>query len=134
MKRSKRLALGCLLALACTVAGCFSSNPADIQAFVKPYEVDVTSEDYILQPPDEIELHCTQVPEIHLQRQRIRPDGKVSFEALGEIDVAGKSPREVADLVEKEVEKLYTLPGDHPVDVVVAEREKTRGIVTAQQI
>ena len=74
----------------------------------------------MLQPPDEIELHCSQVPEIHLERQRIRPDGKVSFEALGEIDVAGKSPKEVAALIEKEVEKLYTLPGDHPVDVRIA--------------
>ncbi|MBN2131523.1 MAG: polysaccharide biosynthesis/export family protein [Sedimentisphaerales bacterium] len=120
MKMLRQFALGCLLVAVCCVAGCFSSDPANIQAFVKPYEVDVTSEDYILQPPDEIEIHCSQVPEIHLRRQWIRPDGKVSFEALGEIEVAGKTPGEVASLIEKEVEKLYTLPGDHPVDVHIS--------------
>jgi len=120
VKLLKQFALGCLLAAVCSLAGCYSSNPEDIQAFVKPYEVDVTSEDYILQPPDEIEIHCSQVPEIHLRRQYIRPDGKISFEALGEIEVAGKTPGEVASLIQKEVEKLYTLPGDHPVDVHIS--------------
>ncbi|UCD51019.1 MAG: polysaccharide biosynthesis/export family protein [Phycisphaerales bacterium] len=102
------------------VAGCFSSNPEDIRAFVKPYEVDVTAENYVFQPPDEIEIHCSQVPEVHLQRQRIRPDGKISFEALGEIEVAGKTPKEVAAIVNEKVQDLYQLPGDNPVDVRVA--------------
>jgi len=120
VKPLKEFALGCLLVAVCSVAGCFSSNPEDIHAFVKPYEVDVTSEDYILQPPDEIEIHCSQVPEVHLQRQYIRPDGKISFEALGEIEVAGKTPSQVASLIQKEVGKLYTLPGNYPVDVRVS--------------
>lgn len=120
VNRPKRLGLGVLLASMGCIAGCFSANPADIQAFVKPYEVDVTAEHYILQPPDEIEIHCSQVPEIHLQRQQIRPDGKVSFEALGEIEVAGKTPADVATDIEKKVETLYTLPGPNPVDVRIA--------------
>ena len=80
----------------------------------------MTSEDYILQPPDEVEIHCSQVPEVHLQRQYIRPDGKISFEALGEIEVAGKTPSQVASLIQKEVGKLYTLPGNYPVDVRIS--------------
>lgn len=119
MKPLKKFALGCLLLSICGLAGCFSSNPQDIRAFVKPYEVDVTSESYILQPPDEVEVHCSQVPEVHLQRQQIRPDGRISFEALGEIEVAGKTPLEVASLIQDQVGKLYTIPGDHPVDVRV---------------
>jgi len=31
--------------------GCFSSNPRDIEAFIKPHEVIVTAERYLLQPP-----------------------------------------------------------------------------------
>jgi len=99
------------------LTGCFSSRREDIEAFLRPKEVDVTAESYVLQPPDGIEIHCSKVPEIHLQRQRIRPDGKVSFEALGEIDVAGKTPEEVAEVLEEKVTKLYTLPGDSPIDV-----------------
>jgi polysaccharide export outer membrane protein len=72
-----------------------------------------------VQPPDEIEIHCSQVAEVHMQRQRIRPDGKISFEVLGEIDVAGKTPTEIAAVIGERIKELYTLPGDHPVDVRV---------------
>jgi polysaccharide export outer membrane protein len=99
------------------IGGCFSSNPRDIEAFIKPHEVIVTAERYLLQPPDEIEIHCTKVPEIHLQRQRIRPDGKVGFEALGEFEAAGKTPEELANELQQKVIQLYTLVGDKPIEV-----------------
>ena len=101
------------------LSGCFSSNPEDIMAYRKPYEADVTALHYVLQPPDEVEIHCARVPEIDKQRQRIRPDGKISFEALGEIDVAGKTPAQVGAVLEGKVAGLYTLPGDKPIDVRV---------------
>jgi len=99
------------------LTGCFSSRPEDIEAFLRPRDANVTAESYVLQPPDGIEIYCSNVPEIHLQRQRIRPDGKVSFEALGEIEVAGKTPQQAADVLKKKVAELYTLPGDNPIDV-----------------
>jgi polysaccharide export outer membrane protein len=99
------------------LTGCFSSNPRDIEAFLKPYQVDVTAKRYVLQPPDEIEIHCSKIPEIHLQRQRIRPDGKVSFEALGEIVAAGKTPEEVANVLGQKAAQFYTLGGDSSVDL-----------------
>lgn len=107
------------LLIVASLTGCFSSRPEDIEAFLKPYQVQVTSDKYLLQPPDEIEVHCTRVPEIHLQRQRIRPDGKVSFEAFGEVEVAGRTPAEVADTLKQKAAQLYTLPGDSPIDVRV---------------
>ena len=105
--------------------GCLPSNPKDIEAFLKPYQVDVNATNYILHPPDEIEVRCTKVPEINLQRQIIRPDGKIAFEALGEIEVAGKTPAQVAALLHNKAKDLYNLPGQSPVDVrVVAFRSK----------
>jgi len=106
-----------LLVTAFTLTGCFSSNPADIQAFLKPHEAAVTAKSYALQPPDEIEIHCSKVPEIHLQRQQIRPDGKVSFEGLGEIEAAGKTPEQLTNDLKEKVATLYTLAGDKPIDV-----------------
>ena len=103
-----------------SLTGCFSSNPRDIEAFLKPYQVDVTAKRYVLQPPDEIEIHCSKVPELHLQRQRIRPDGKVSFEAMGEIEVAGKTPQEVANLLGQKVAQLYMLEGESSIDVRIS--------------
>jgi len=108
-----------LLTFLVSLAGCFSSNPADIQAFLKPAQVIVTAEDYILRPPDEIEIYCSKVAEVHTQRQQIRPDGKVSFEALGEIDAAGKTPKELADIIKEKIMLLYALTGDDPIDVRV---------------
>jgi len=88
------------------LTGCFSSNPKDIEAFSKPAKVLVTAENYILQPPDQIEIHCSKVPEIDLQLQQIRPDGRVSFEGVGEVQAAG-------------IMLLYALTGENPIDVRV---------------
>lgn len=110
-----------LLSVAISLTGCFSSNPRNIEAFLSPQEVDVTARSYALLPPDEIEIHCSQVPEIHLQKQRIRPDGRISFEGLGEIEVAGKTPEEVSKIVEQKASELYALPADHSVDVRIVE-------------
>jgi len=114
-----------LLLITIGLTGCFSSHPKNIEAFLKPLEVDVTAQSYALQPPDEIEIHCSKVPEIHLQRQRIRPDGMVSYEGLGEIEAAGKTPEQLADAVKEKATALYTLAGDKPIDVrIVVYRSK----------
>ncbi len=120
------------LALAATAGGCFSSNPQDIQAFTRPKAVDVTAQSYILQPPDEIEIQCSRVPEIHLQRQRIRPDGMVSFEKLGEIMAAGRTPKQLSDAITARVTSLYSLVGDKPIDVRVVVFESSFYYVLGQ--
>ena len=122
-KRASTAAI--LLLLTISLAGCFSSNPEDIKAFMMPHKVDVTTDTYIMQPPDEIEVHCSNVPEIELQRQQIRPDGRISFEAIGEIDAAGKTPAQIANILRGKVLELYQIEGNNPIDVrVVAFRSK----------
>ncbi len=100
-----------------SLSGCFSSNPKDIVAFSKPYEVDVTSDKYVLQPPDEIVVYCAKVPEIHDQKQKIRPDGKVSFEGIGELVAAGKTPQELANDLRMKVLDLYK--SEHVVEKAI---------------
>ena len=122
----KRVAIVVILSLiTISLTGCFSSHPKDIEAFLKPRQVNVTANTYVLQPPDEVQVYCSKVPEIHEQRHRIRPDGKLSFESLGEIDAAGKTPGEVSNLLRTKVLELYKLQGKQPVDVrIVAYRSK----------
>jgi protein involved in polysaccharide export with SLBB domain len=99
------------------LTGCFSSHPKDIEAFLKPRQANVTADKYVMQPPDEIEIHCAKIPELNMQRQRIRPDGKVSFENIGEFMAAGKTPAELAASMQKQISTLYTLVGDQPIEV-----------------
>jgi polysaccharide export outer membrane protein len=114
-----------LIAFVSMGAGCNYHKASDILAFYKPHQVYVTASDYKIVPPDEIVVHCTKVPEIHEQRQQVRQDGKVSFEIVGEIEVAGKTPMEAAQLIHDRVKDFYNLVGDYPIEVrVVDSRSK----------
>ncbi len=125
MKCSHTVIWTVLSLLTVSLTGCFSSSPKDIKAFLMPDKVDVSARNYILHPPDDIEIHCAAVPEIDMQSQQIRPDGKVSFEAVGEIYAAGKTPAQVANELRGKILELYQIEGDHPIDVrVVAFRSK----------
>ncbi|MBN1124251.1 MAG: polysaccharide biosynthesis/export family protein [Sedimentisphaerales bacterium] len=113
-----------------SVSGCFSSNPEDINVFLKPNEAVVTADTYILQPPDEMMIVSSKVPELAGSSMRIghtqviRPDGKISLESVGEIQVAGKTCRQVAELIAEQMKQFYKLETSYPVDVRVVNRSK----------
>lgn len=111
------MSLAVLVALC--LGGCFASNPKDMQAFLKPEKHPVSSPNYVLSPPDEVQLKCSKISELNDQKQIIRPDGKISFQGIGDIYVAGKTVEQVSDLVRQRVESLYNLPGLRPVDIQV---------------
>ena len=106
--------------LSVCLTGCFSSNPDDIRAFMMPHKVNTTLSTYILQPPDEIHILCSEVQAIHDQRQKIRPDGKISLEGVGELEAAGKTPKQLAEEIRLEVIEYYKLTNDDPVDVQIS--------------
>ena len=116
--------------LSVCLTGCFSANPEHLQYFTKPEAKDVTMDEYILQPPDQITVTSSKIPELKGTTQNvgltqiIRPDGKVSFESVGEIMVAGKTPKQVAEIISDKMVKLYKLPGEYPVDVRVVNNSK----------
>ncbi|HIJ67676.1 MAG TPA: hypothetical protein HPP87_08495 [Planctomycetes bacterium] len=121
---------GCvLLALVVMLGGCFSARPEDIEAFLRPDEAQVTADDYLMQPPDQITVISSKVPQLQgtVRRigytQTIRPDGCISFENIGEIHVAGKTPRQVAEIISERLKKFYTFASDYPIDVRVARNE-----------
>ncbi len=121
-----------LLLFPISLSGCFSSHPEDVKAFMLPQKVDVSTDTYIMQPPDTIDVHCSNVPEIDLQSQQIRPDGKISFETIGEIEAAGKTPVQVANILREKVRELYEIEGDHPIDVRVTAFRSKRYFVFGQ--
>jgi len=122
--------VGCvLLTLIVILSGCFSARPEDVEAFLRPDEAQVTADDYLLQPPDQVTVISSKVPELQGttrtvgHTQTIRPDGYVSFETVGEVYVAGKTPRQVAEIIGERLKKLYTFASDYPVDVRVTRNE-----------
>jgi polysaccharide export outer membrane protein len=115
-----------------SLSGCFSSYPAAIEAYLRPDKVDVTAERYVLQPPDQIVVNCSEVPEIHGQAQLIRPDGKVSFEDIGEIEAAGRTPEQLANILRGKVMELYKLEGDNPVDIRIISYQSKKYYVLGQ--
>lgn len=128
--RYQKILVGCVsLILMVCLAGCFSARPEDIEAFLRPDEAQVTADDYLLQPPDMVTVISSKVPELQGttrtvgHTQTIRPDGYVSFETIGEVHVAGKTPRQVAEIIGERLKKLYTFASDYPVDVRVARNE-----------
>ncbi len=112
------------------LSGCFSSRPEDIQAFQFPNETEVTMEEYILQPPDTVTVISTQIPLLRGAEtspgftQVIKPDGTISLEEIGHIPVAGKTPRQVAEIISQKLSALYKLAGNYPVDVQVVNQSK----------
>jgi polysaccharide export outer membrane protein len=118
--------------LTISLTGCFSSNPKDIAAFTMPHKVNVSSRNYILQPADEVQVNCSKAPEIHEQSQIIRPDGRIGFEGVGEIEVAGKTPAQVANILRAKVLELYKLTGDNPIDVRVVAFQSKRFYVLGE--
>jgi polysaccharide export outer membrane protein len=77
----------------------------------------VSSREYRVDPPDEIIIKSPNIKELDDQRQRVRPDGKISLNLLDEVYVAGLTPSEINTLLKKLVSKYYESP-DIKVEVV----------------
>jgi polysaccharide export outer membrane protein len=121
--------LYCVAIVAClltaSVSGCFKADQENLKAFTYPNDATVTASDYVILPPDDVTVICTSVPELMGtgsmlgQTQTVRPDGVISFERVGEITVAGKTPRQVAQLIAERIAGMYKMTGDNPIEVRV---------------
>lgn len=112
------------------MAGCFSGSADNVTAFTPPDKANVTGEDYIFQPPDDVTVIATGIPELEGmgntlgQTQPIRPDGVISFQRVGEIQIAGKTPRQVAEMISQRLSSLYKITGDNPIEVRPVNKSK----------
>src|SRR5437764_7404846 len=72
----------------------FGCHPSDreIDSFLHEREASVSSSEYIVQPPDTLEISSAQAAESEGERQRVRQDGKITLRLLGEVKVAGMTP------------------------------------------
>jgi polysaccharide export outer membrane protein len=75
--------------------------------------------DYRIGPRDVIQIDVWQESEIS-RTTRVRPDGKVSLPLLGDVQAAGLTPMQLADVIRKELMTHLTTP---QVTVTVTVRE-----------
>ena len=97
------------LAIVGLQAGCGPSD-REINSFLQHTEASVSSAEYVVQPPDVLELSSAQASEIDGEQQTVRQDGKISLRLLGEVSVAGLTPAEIGQKLETLLAQYYVHP------------------------
>ncbi len=70
---------------------------------------NVFAKDYVIGDGDSLKISVWGSPELSLLTT-VRPDGKISIPALGEIKTSGLTPMELTALLEKDLKKLVKTP------------------------
>ena len=114
-----------------TILAAANCGPSDreINAFIHDWEASVSGTDYLVQPPDVVEISSAQAPEIDGEIQEVRHDGKISLRLIGEVKVAGLTPVEIARKLEGLLTKYYVNP---TVNVRLMEKTSKRVYVFGQ--
>lgn len=94
-----------MVIMASVMSGCY--DPKEVQAFLKKNHAPISGVEYRLLPPDIIRITSIRIPEINGVDQQIRPDGKINLPLIGEIEVAGKTPKEVESEITALAGKYY---------------------------
>jgi polysaccharide export outer membrane protein len=121
----------CFAALACSIVGCAGGNKsqqsnapegdkaapvsakndnaknAALNKWLREVEADIPQTVYRVQPPDAIRVTAPAIKELDKAEAKIRSDGKVTLNLVGEIYVAGLSSSEIADELTKRLAKFY---------------------------
>lgn len=67
--------------------------------------VELRAEEYRIAPPDVLEISIWGEPELQRANLVVRPDGKVSFPLVGDLEVAGKTTAEVKEQLESAIQQ-----------------------------
>jgi len=128
-----------MLLVASLLAGCGGVSNAKLEEFLMQPRAPVSGAEYRVLPPDVISIRSDKVPEINNVVQQVRPDGKVNLPLLGEIYVAGNTPREIEEVIRKEAGRYYRESKDAqgndiplPVTVTIANYNSQRIYVFGQ--
>lgn len=92
------------------VSGCASKGTSGnerINAWLSSREPLLPPAIYHVEPPDTLQIVAPKIKELDGQRQTVRPDGRISFNLLGDLRVAGKTPQEIAHDLRQAAAKYY---------------------------
>lgn len=109
MRRLLAVAL-CFLLLGSTTLGCGTPPPA-------PPPPAPSVEGYIVGAPDILLIHVLPEPEIE-REVRVRPDGMISVDLVGDVQAAGHTPYQIAQSIQADIGRFKR---DAAVNVTVVE-------------
>ncbi len=96
-----------LVTIGLLLGGCATKTN---QKSVKPFEgLSLPDTDVTLMPGDEIEVKFFYTPDLN-EEQRIRPDGKITLQLVGEITAAGLKPAQLQKVLELKYTGLVERP------------------------
>jgi len=99
-----------LSALVGTLVGCATSEGPYPINFADAPPIDTDAEEPLrLEPGAELELRFYYTPELN-QIQFVRPDGKIAVELIGDVQVAGRTPEEVREELQKRLSQRFVDP------------------------
>lgn len=114
--------------------GCASKGAGrneKINAWLGSHEPLLAPAAYRVDPPDTLQIVAPKIKELDGQRQTVRPDGHISFNLLGELYVAGKTPQEIGRDLRQLAAKYYD-PKMLDISVQVVEFKSKRIYVFGQ--
>jgi polysaccharide export outer membrane protein len=80
------------------------ATPAQDQA-----AVPIATEDYVLGVEDKLNISVWKEPDL-VRSLSIRPDGKITFPLVGDIQAAGRTPKQLTDELAKSLERYIKEP------------------------
>ena len=94
-RRGQGATVLCLSLLLLGSIGCFTPDPA-------PPPTAPPVQAYIVGAPDQLFVHILPDPAIS-REVRVRPDGMISIDLIGDVQAAGRTPFEISQLIQQEI-------------------------------
>jgi protein involved in polysaccharide export with SLBB domain len=120
----KQITVSCVAMLA-LVAGCKNNKalPAS-EAASRPVEVRP-----VLGAGDELEIKFYYAPELNIQ-QKVRPDGMISLQLVGDVQAAGLTPTEL----DAKLQELYASQLKTPEVAIIVRGQSSRRVYVAGEV
>ncbi|PYS32134.1 MAG: sugar transporter [Acidobacteria bacterium] len=119
----------CMLALSSNVSAQASDTPNREETADAPDSAKSAGGPlYIIQPNDVLEIYVWKEPEL-TRKVLVRPDGRISFPLVQDMQAAGMSPADIKLEVERELKKYIEVPN---VTVIVDAIQSYRVFVTGK--
>jgi polysaccharide export outer membrane protein len=84
-----------------------SKKNADLNKWLMDVDVVIPPTTYRVEPPDAIRITAPSIKELDKATVRLRSDGKITLNLIGDVYVAGLSPSEIAEELVGRLSKFY---------------------------